>query len=120
MKKRMIITLAALFALIAGIGMVKFFQIKAAIARAPPGKPPPEAVTTIVGARRALAVVAERHRSVVAVHGVTVSADLPGIVEGIDFESAAAFVRGTFGAARQQPGARHSSPQPRPSATSRA
>src|SRR5881396_3551660 len=49
MRKRMMITLAALVAFVAGIGMVKFFQIKAAIARGASWQPPPEAVTTVVG-----------------------------------------------------------------------
>src|SRR2546422_1475419 len=87
MRKRMIITLAALFALIAGIGMVKFFQIKAAIAQGTSWQPPPEAVTTIVTHVEHWPSSLSAIGSVVAVHGVTVSADLPGIVERIDFES---------------------------------
>src|SRR5437867_4024647 len=87
MRMRMTITLAALFALIAGIGMVKFFQIKAAIAQGGSWQPPPEAVTTVVAPAEHWPSSLSAIGSVVAVHGVTVSADLPGIVEGIDFES---------------------------------
>ena len=87
MRKRMIITLAALAAFVAGIGMVKFFQIKAAMAQGASWQPPPEAVTTVVAHVEHWSSSLSAIGSVVAVHGVTVSADLPGIVESIDFES---------------------------------
>ena len=83
----MIITLAALVAFVAGIGMVKFFQIKAAMAQGASWQPPPEAVTTVVAHVEHWSSSLSAIGSVVAVHGVTVSADLPGIVESIDFES---------------------------------
>jgi membrane fusion protein (multidrug efflux system) len=87
MKKRMIITLAVLLTFVAGIGTVKFLQIKAAIAAGMSWQPPPEAVTTIVTQVEHWSTTLSAIGSVVAVHGVTVSADLPGMVERIDFES---------------------------------
>jgi len=87
MRKRMMITLAALVAVIAGIGTVKFFQIKAAMAQGASWQPPPEAVTTVVAHVEHWSSSLSAIGSVVAVHGVTVSADLPGIVESIEFES---------------------------------
>jgi len=83
----MMITLAALVAFVAGIGMVKFVQIKAAMAQGASWQPPPEAVTTVVAHVEHWSSSLSAIGSVVAVHGVTVSADLPGIVESIDFES---------------------------------
>jgi len=94
MRKRMIITLAALVAVIAGIGTVKFFQIKAAMAQGASWQPPPEAVTTVVAHGEHWSSSLSAIGSVVAVHGVTVSADLPGIVESIDFESGRSVVAG--------------------------
>src|SRR5438552_14190419 len=87
MRKRMIITLAVLVAFVAGIGLVKFFQIKAAMAQGASWQPPPEAVTTVVAHVEHWPSSLSAIGSVAAVHGVTVSADLPGIVESIDFES---------------------------------
>jgi len=87
MRKRMIITLAVLLAFIVGIGLVKFFQVQAAMAQGASWQPPPEAVTTIVTKVEHWSASLSAFGSVAAVHGVTVSADLPGIVESIDFES---------------------------------
>ena len=94
MKKRMIITLAVLLAFVAGIGLVKFFQIKAAMVQGASWQPPPEAVTTVVAHVEHWPSSLSAVGSVVAVHGVTVSADLPGIVESIDFESGRSVVAG--------------------------
>jgi membrane fusion protein (multidrug efflux system) len=87
MRKRMIITLVTLFTFIFVIGMVKFFQIKAAIAQGAAWQPPPEAVTTVVTHVQHWSSSLSAIGSVVAVHGVTVSADLPGMVRKIEFES---------------------------------
>ena len=69
------------------LGAVKTLQIQAAIAQASAFQPPPEAVTTIKALREewpaTLAAIATVH----AVRGVTVSADLPGVVASISFES---------------------------------
>jgi membrane fusion protein (multidrug efflux system) len=49
--------------------------------------PPPESVTTAVAKQEEWPATVAAMGSVTAVQGVTVSADLPGIVEKIDFES---------------------------------
>jgi membrane fusion protein (multidrug efflux system) len=87
MRKRMIITLTVLIAFIGVIGTVKALQIKAAIAQGASWQPPPEAVTTIVTRVEHWSSSLSAVGSVEAVRGVTVSADLPGIVESIQFES---------------------------------
>ncbi len=87
MKKRMTWMLAALLLFVAAMGLVKFMQIRAAIAAGGSWAPPPEAVTTIVAAPAEWPATMSAVGSIAAVHGVTVSADLPGVVERIAFES---------------------------------
>jgi len=87
MAKRMVLMLAAVIAFIAAIGFVKFRQVQAAIAQASSFQPPPEAVTTIVARQEQWQESVSAIGTVEAVHGVTVSADLPGIVEKIAFDS---------------------------------
>ena len=87
MKKRMILMVAGMMAFIAVVGSVKFFQVRAAIAQYASFQPPPEAVTTTVAEAGEWAATLDAIGSVAAAQGVTVSADLPGIVERIDFES---------------------------------
>lgn len=74
-------------AFVAVVGTVKYFQIQAAIAQASSFQPPPEAVTTIVAKQEQWPATLSAIGSVAAVHGVTVSADMPGIVDTISFES---------------------------------
>jgi len=87
MKKRMVLMLAVMVAFIATIGLVKFMQIRAAIAQGASYQPPPEAVTTVVAHEEKWPATLNAIGTVAAVHGVTVSADLPGIVEKISFDS---------------------------------
>jgi len=87
MTKRMISMLAAIGALIAVLGAVKFHQIQVAIAQASSFQPPPEAVTTVVAKREAWPDTLEAIGSVAAVQGVTVAADLPGLVDRIAIDS---------------------------------
>jgi len=87
MAKRMILMLTLIAVLIAGLGFVKFRQIQAAVAQNANFQPPPEAVTTIVAKQEKWSARLEVIGSAVAVQGVTVSADLPGTVERIAFES---------------------------------
>src|SRR5690242_12234976 len=87
MTRRMIVTLVAAAAFVAAIGTVKFFQVKAAIAQASSFQPPPEAVTTVIAKSEQWPTTLSGIGTVVAVHGVTVSADLPGIVHAIDIDS---------------------------------
>jgi membrane fusion protein (multidrug efflux system) len=83
----MVIMLAAVAAFISAIGFVKYRQIQTAIAQASSYQPPPEAVTTTVARAEEWAQNLSTIGSAVAVQGVTVSADLPGIVERISFDS---------------------------------
>ncbi len=89
MKKRMILTIGAMLVFIAVIGLVKFSQVRTAIAQSSSFQPPPEAVTTTVAHAEQWPAMLSAIGSVVAVQGVTVSADLPGIVEKIAFQSGA-------------------------------
>jgi membrane fusion protein, multidrug efflux system len=87
MTKRMISMLAAIAVVIAALATVKFHQIKVAIAQASSFQPPPEAVTTVVAKRQAWPDTLEAIGSVAAVQGVTVAADLPGLVDRIAIDS---------------------------------
>jgi membrane fusion protein, multidrug efflux system len=87
MKRRMIIVVAALAVFLVTVGVVKFLQIRAAIAAGASWQPPPEAVTTVVAKEEQWAASLTAIGSVEAVHGVTVSADLPGIVEAVNIDS---------------------------------
>src|SRR5437868_4149456 len=99
MLKRMIAMLAATTLIVAGLGVVKFKQIQVAIAQGAAFQPPPEAVTTIVASREAWPSTLTAIGTVAAVRGVTVSADLPGVVDRIAFESGQAVREGELLAA---------------------
>lgn len=86
MGKRIILTLVVAAAFVGALGFVKMQQIEAAMAAAN-FQPPPTAVTTTVAKKEDWSASLKSIGSVVAVQGVTVSADLPGIVERISFDS---------------------------------
>src|SRR6188474_1471415 len=94
MLKRMIVMLAATMLIVAALGFVKFQQIQTAIAQGAAFQPPPEAVTTIVASREEWPSTLSAIGTVAAVQGVTVSADLPGIVDRIAFESGTSVKQG--------------------------
>ncbi len=94
MTKRMLIMLAVVVPLIGAIGGVKYVQIKSAMAAGASYQPPPEAVTTVVASEEPWEATLGAIGTVVAVNGVTVSADLPGVVEQIAFESGRQVGRG--------------------------
>jgi len=94
MRKRMILMLAVVIAFIAIIGSVKYFQIRTAMAQGGSYQPPPEAVTTVVARQEQWNTTLNAIGTVVAVNGVTVSADLPGVVQQIAFDSGSAVRRG--------------------------
>ncbi len=94
MAKRMILMVSVMLVIITGLGLVKFRQVKTAIAAAGAFQPPPEAVTTVVVRREQWPATLKAIGSVVAVRGVVVSADLPGIVEKINFDSGNAVKQG--------------------------
>ncbi len=87
MAKRMILMLLAVFAVIAGLGFVKFRQVKTAIAMGASYQPPPTAVTTVVATSESWPSTMNVIGTAAAIQGVTVSADLPGTVDKINFES---------------------------------
>ncbi len=87
MKKRMILTLIGMAAFIAVIGAVKYRQVQAGIAQHASFQPPPEAVTTVRATQERWPASVTAIGTVEAVHGVTVAADLPGLVSRIEFES---------------------------------
>lgn len=89
MAKRMILMLAAVIVVIAGLGFVKYKQFSALKALADSGAfaPPPSAVTTTVAQRVTWPSTLEVIGTAQAIQGVTVSADLPGTVGAINFES---------------------------------
>ncbi len=87
MAKRMILMLGVMIAVISALGFMKFKQVETAIQVGASYQPPPEAVTSIVAQREQWAASMGVIGTMEAVHGVTVSADLPGVVEKISFES---------------------------------
>src|SRR5437763_6383008 len=87
MAKRMIVMLAVTAMFVAALGFVKFRQIQTAIGQAAAFQPPPEAVTTIVAAQEQWPSTLSAIGTIAAVQGVTVSADLPGTVDRIGFDS---------------------------------
>ena len=94
MAKRMIVMLAVTFAVIALLGFVKFRQIQTAMAQGASFQPPPEAVTTVVAQTEHWPATLSAIGTIAAVQGVTVSADLPGTVARVAFESGRAVRKG--------------------------
>jgi membrane fusion protein (multidrug efflux system) len=94
MMKRMLLMLAVMTVIIAGLGFVKFQQIQTAIAQGASFQPPPEAVTTIVAQQVEWPETLNAIGSVAAVQGVSVSADLSGTVDRVAFESGRAVRQG--------------------------
>lgn len=87
MAKRMIFMLVLMTVFIAALGFLKVRQFQAMAGQFAAMQPPPEAVTTIVAQRESWPASLSAIGTVAAVQGVTVSADLPGIVEQIEFDS---------------------------------
>ena len=87
MLKRMIVMLTVTLVIVAALGFVKFQQIQTAIAQGAAFQPPPEAVTTVVAQQEEWPATLSAIGTMAAVQGVTVSADLPGTVERIFFDS---------------------------------
>jgi membrane fusion protein (multidrug efflux system) len=87
MAKRMILMLAVTAVILAALGFIKVRQFQAAAGQAAAFQQPPEAVTTIVAAEDTWPSTLTAIGTVAAVQGVIVSADLPGTVARIAFES---------------------------------
>jgi membrane fusion protein, multidrug efflux system len=86
MAKRILLTLLIAGALIVSLGYFKLRQVQAAV-KAHSFAPPPEAVTTVIAKQDTWPTTLGVVGTMAAVHGVTVSADLPGTVDQIKFES---------------------------------
>jgi membrane fusion protein (multidrug efflux system) len=87
MRRRVLFVVMAAVAVVAILGVVKTLQIRSAIAEAASFQMPPEAVTTVQTKLEPWPQTLEAIGSIEAVRGVVVSADLPGVVEAILFES---------------------------------
>ncbi len=87
MKKRMLLMLAIVIAVVAILGFIKYRQFSSAMAQQKNFQPPPETVTSIVARQDTWDSTLKAIGTVEAVNGVTVSADLPGVVEQITFQS---------------------------------
>ena len=85
MRKRMVQMLIVATVVVTALGLLKVRQFQEAAAKT--FQPPPQAVTTIVAQQEEWPATLNAIGTVAAVQGVTVSADLPGIVERIGFES---------------------------------
>ena len=94
MKKPMVLMLLAVAVFVAVLGGFKFWQIRRMMAQYANFQPPPEAVTTIVAKQETWPQTLHAVGSANAVRGVTVSDDLPGIVESINFDSGHAVKEG--------------------------
>lgn len=94
MVKRMFLMVAVMLVFIAALGFVKFQQVQTAIAKGAAFQPPPAAVTTLVAAQEEWPATLSAIGTMAAVQGVTVSADLPGVVDRITFESGRAVREG--------------------------
>jgi membrane fusion protein (multidrug efflux system) len=90
----MILMLVVTVVVLATLGFVKFKQVQTAVQAAASFAPPPEAVTSVVAKQEvwpdSLSVIG----SMEAVHGVVISADLPGTVSKINFQSGQAVKEG--------------------------
>lgn len=86
MVKRMFLMLVVAAAVVAGLGYFKLRQVQAAV-KSHSFTPPPEAVTTLLVKQQTWPSTLNVVGTMAAVHGVTVSADLPGTVDQIKFES---------------------------------
>ena len=87
MAKRMILMLVVMLALLGGLGFVKYKQVEAAIAAGASFQMPPTAVTTVVAKPETWPSTLSIIGTAAAIQGVTVSADLPGTIDKIHFES---------------------------------
>lgn len=87
MAKRMVLMLVVIAALVGGLGFIKFRQVEVAIANGASYQPPPTAVTTVVAQRDTWPSTLSVIGTAAAIQGVTVSADLPGTIDKIHFES---------------------------------
>ncbi len=86
MAKRMFLMLGVTAVLLTALGFIKFKQVQSAV-QAASFQPPPEAVTSVVVKREVWPLTTAVIGTMEAVRGVMVSADLPGSVARINFDS---------------------------------
>src|SRR5713101_2260108 len=89
----MLVMLGLAAVLLTGLGFLKFKQVQSAV-QAAAYQPPPEAVTSIVVKREQWPATTAVIGTMEAVQGVMVSADLPGTVDRINFDSGKAVREG--------------------------
>src|SRR5438105_15783698 len=94
MVKRMLLMLAVALAVVAGLGFVKYRQFQGFKAQGASFAPPPTAVTTVIAKRDAWPSTLQVIGTAAAILGVGVSAEVPGKVEQINFESDYAVLAG--------------------------
>jgi len=87
MAKRMFFMLAVVILVVAGLGFFKYRQFQMFKAQGSSFAPPPDAVTTVVAKSETWPSTLDVIGTTAAIQGVTVSADLPGTVAKINFES---------------------------------
>jgi membrane fusion protein (multidrug efflux system) len=87
MAKRMFFMLVVAVTIIAGLGYFKLRQVQAAMKAGSSFQPPPSAITTTVAKKEIWPSTLNVVGTMTAIHGVTVSADLPGTVDQIKFDS---------------------------------
>jgi len=87
MAKRLIVMLMVLSAIVGGIGFLKFRLVQVAKAEGASFQSPSTAVTTVIAQRETWPSTLTVIGTAAAIQGVTVSADLPGTVDKIRFES---------------------------------
>src|SRR5436305_8755536 len=80
MAKRVLLTLGVAVLVISGLGFAKYRQIQGAM-KGSHFEPPPEAITSVVAKPVRWPATNTLVGTAVAVHGVTVSADLPGKID---------------------------------------
>jgi len=94
MNRRMLQMLGTFVLVVAILGFVKYRQISAAIAANKSFSPPPEAVTTVVAQQVEWSNTLDAVGSIAPIQGVTLSADLPGVVAKVAFNSGARVAEG--------------------------
>lgn len=87
MAKRMIVMLVLTLVVLTTLGFVKFKQVQTAVQAAANFAPPPEAVTSVIAKQELWPASMSVIGTMEAVRGVVVSADLPGTVSKINFQS---------------------------------
>src|SRR5579863_1815717 len=87
MAKRMFVVLLLMVALVGSLGFIKYRQVETAIAAGAHFQIPPTSVTTVIAKQETWPTTLSVIGTAEAIQGVTVSADLPGTVNKIHFES---------------------------------